>query len=157
MDAIDRAIISATQSGLPLVPQPYHAIAKQLGEPVAVIKERLKKMLDSGQIRRIGAVPNHYKIGYKANAMSVWDVDDKDIEELGSLLGQQPYVSHCYQRPRFLPEWPYNLFAMLHGKSKEEVSLQVTQLKELLGDKCHQYKLLYSTEILKKTGLRLKT
>jgi len=87
----------------------------------------------------------------------IWDVADEDIEELGQLLGQQPYISHCYQRPRFLPEWPYNLFAMLHGKSKEEVSQQVTQLKELLGDKCRQYELLYSTEILKKTGLRLKT
>jgi len=157
MDAIDRAIISATQSGLPLVSQPYHAIAEQIGEPVDIIKNRLQIMLDNGQIRRIGAVPNHYKIGYKANAMSVWDVADEDIEELGQLLGQQPYISHCYQRPRFLPEWPYNLFAMLHGKSKEEVSQQVTQLKELLGDKCRQYELLYSTEILKKTGLRLKT
>jgi siroheme decarboxylase len=157
MDKIDRAIISATQSGLPLVSQPYHAIAKQIGEPVEMIKQRLQIMLDNGQIRRIGAVPNHYKIGYKANAMSVWDVADEDIEALGNLLGQQSYVSHSYQRPRFLPEWPYNLFAMLHGKSKEEVSQQVIQLKELLGDKCRQYELLYSTEILKKTGLRLKT
>jgi DNA-binding Lrp family transcriptional regulator len=157
MDAIDRAIISVTQSGLALVSQPYHAIAVQIDEPVEIVKERLQQMLENGQIRRIGAVPNHYKIGYKANAMSVWDVADEDIEELGNMLGQQSFVSHCYQRPRFLPEWPYNLFAMLHGKSKEDVSQQVIQLKELLGDKCRQYELLYSTEILKKTGLRLKT
>jgi hypothetical protein len=88
--------------------------------------------------------------------MSVWDVADKDIEELGNLIGKQAFVSHCYQRPRFLPEWPYNLFAMLHGKNKDEVSLQVEQLKDLLGDKCRQFDLLYSTEILKKTGLRIK-
>jgi len=157
MDAIDRAIISATQSGLPLVSQPYHAVAEQIGQPVAVVKERLKIMLDNGQIRRIGAVPNHYKIGYKANAMSVWDVPDEDIDELGKLIGSLPNVSHCYQRPRFLPEWPYNLFAMLHGQSKEQVNEQADQLKQLLGDKCRQYELLYSTEILKKTGLRLKS
>ncbi len=156
MDTIDRAIISATQSGLPLVSQPYHAIAKQINQPVEIVKDRLSKMLESGEVRRIGVVPNHYKIGYKANAMSVWDVADEDIEELGNLIGKQTFVSHCYQRPRFLPEWPYNLFAMLHGKNKDEVSLQVEQLKELLGAKCRQFDLLYSTEILKKTGLRIK-
>jgi len=157
MDTIDRAIISATQSGLPLLSQPYHAVAKQINQPVEVVKERMQAMLENGQIRRIGAVPNHYKIGYKANAMSVWDVPEESIDELGKLIGSLPYVSHCYQRPRFLPEWPYNLFAMLHGTSKEQVSEQANQLKELLGDKCRQYELLYSTEILKKTGLRLKS
>ena len=126
MDAIDRAIISATQSGLPLVSQPYHAVAEQIGQPVAVVKERLKIMLDNGQIRRIGAVPNHYKIGYKANAMSVWDVPDEDIDELGKLIGSLPNVSHCYQRPRFLPEWPYNLFAMLHAKVKSKSTSKLT-------------------------------
>ena len=156
MDTIDRAIISATQSGLPLVSQPYHAIAKQIKQPVEIVKERLKIMLDNGQIRRIGVVPNHYKIGYKANAMSVWDVADKDIDELGKLIGGQDFVSHCYQRPRFLPEWPYNLFAMLHGKNRQEVSLQVDQLKQLLGDKCRDYDLLYSTEILIKISFIIK-
>lgn len=157
MDTIDRAIISATQSGLPLVPQPYHAIAEQIGEPVEVVKQRLEIMLANGQIRRIGAVPNHYKIGYKANAMSVWDVPDESIDELGAIIGQLSYVSHCYQRPRFLPEWPYNLFAMLHGTSKQQVNEQAAELKQLLGERCRQYELLYSTEILKKTGLRLKS
>jgi siroheme decarboxylase len=156
MDTIDRAIISATQSGLPLVSQPYLAISEQIGEPVEIVKERLQNMLENGQIRRIGAVPNHYKIGYTANAMSVWDVADKDINELGNLIGSLPYVSHCYQRPRFLPEWPYNLFAMLHGKSKDDIGQYVSQIENLLANKCRQYELLYSTEILKKTGLRLK-
>ena len=156
MDTIDRAIITATQSGLPLVSQPYHAIAQQIGESVEIVKERLQDMLENGQIRRIGAVPNHYKIGYTANAMSVWDVTDKNIEELGHLIGSLPYVSHCYQRPRFLPEWPYNLFAMLHGKNKEDIEQYVIQIENLLADECRQSELLYSTEILKKTGLRLK-
>jgi len=97
------------------------------------------------------------EIGYKANAMSVWDVPDDDIDELGNLIGKLTYVSHCYQRPRFLPEWPYNLFAMLHGKNKQQVSQYAMQLEELLGTKCRQYELLYSTEILKKTGLRIKS
>ncbi len=156
MNKVDRAIIAATQTGLPLVSQPYHAIAHQIGEPVKVVKERLKIMLDNGQIRRIGVIPNHYKIGYKANAMSVWDVADEDIDELGKLMGNKDFISHCYQRPRFLPEWPYNLFAMLHAKNREEILEQVEEIKKLLGDKYKRFDLLYSTEILKKTGLRIK-
>ena len=156
MDELDRKIITATQSGLPLVKEPYALIARQLDIEPELLKQRLKNMLESGQIRRIGAVPNHYKLGYKANAMSVWNVPDEQIKELGEQLGALPFVSHCYERPRFLPEWPYNLFAMLHGKSKDEVAEKVQQVVQLLGDHCTGYELLYSTEILKKTGLRLK-
>ncbi len=156
MDELDRKIITATQAGLPLVKKPYAAIAEQLGIDSETVKLRLQQMLDKGQIRRIGAVPNHYKLGYKANAMSVWNVPDDKIKELGDQLGALPFVSHCYERPRFLPEWPYNLFAMLHGKSREEVADKVQQVVELLGEYCAGYELLYSKQILKKTGLRLK-
>lgn len=157
MDDLDRKIITATQSGLPLVKEPYQLIAQQLDISPELLKERLKNMLETGQIRRIGAVPNHYKLGYTANAMSVWNVPDNKIVELGQQLGSLPFVSHCYERPRFLPEWPYNLFAMLHGKNKQEVSQKVQQIVTLLGTHCAGYELLYSTQILKKTGLRLTT
>ncbi len=156
MDELDRKIITATQAGLPLVKKPYAAIAEQLGIDSETVKQRLQKMLDKGQIRRIGAVPNHYKLGYKANAMSVWNVPDDKIKELGDQLGALAFVSHCYERPRFLPEWPYNLFAMLHGKSREEVADKVQQVVKLLDEYCVGYELLYSKQILKKTGLRLK-
>lgn len=156
MDVLDRKIITATQSGLPLVKNPYAVIAKQLNIEVDLLKQRMKDMLKVGQIRRIGAVPNHYKLGYKANAMSVWDVTDDKINELGQQLGALSFVSHCYERPRFLPEWPYNLFAMVHGKNKEEVAEQIQQIVTLLGSHCSAYELLYSKQILKKTGLRLK-
>ncbi len=156
MDDLDRKIITATQAGLPLVKEPYQAIAQQLNIEPQLLKQRMQAMLDNGQIRRIGAVPNHYKLGYKANAMSVWNVPDDKISELGQQLGALDYVSHCYERPRFLPEWPYNLFAMLHGKSKAEVAEKVQRIVTLLGEHCAGYELLYSTKILKKTGLRLK-
>ncbi len=156
MDDLDRKIITATQAGLPLVKEPYTAIAKQLNIEAELLKQRLQLMLEQGKIRRIGAVPNHYKLGYKANAMSVWNVPDDKIAELGEQLGSLPFVSHCYERPRFLPEWPYNLFAMLHGKSKEEVTEKVQKVAALLGEHCSGYELLYSKQILKKTGLRLK-
>ena len=117
---------------------------------------RLDKMLKSGIIRRIAAVPNHYALDFKANAMTVWDVPDECVVQLGEKLGQQVAVSHCYQRPRALPDWPYNLFAMVHGKSREEVGKKIESIKSLLGTQVRQCDVLYSQKILKKTGLRIK-
>ena len=112
-------------------------------------------MLDEGLIRRIGAVPNHYRLGFSANGMSVWDVADDQVDGLGERIGALSFVSHCYRRPRRLPVWPYNLFAMLHGRSRDEVEAQALQVAALLGNACRAHDILYSTAILKKTGLRL--
>ena len=156
LDDFDRALIAATQGGLPLVPRPYDAVGERLGVSGKQVRERLAQMLESGLIRRIGAVPNHYRLGFTANGMSVWDVDDALVDQLGERIGQLPGVSHCYRRPRRLPSWPYNLFAMLHGRTRAEVEQQAVQLRELLGSACRGHDILYSTAILKKTGLRLK-
>ena len=154
-DELDRRLILATQSGLPLVSRPYHRIATQLGVGAGLVQARLRAMLADGRIRRIGAVPNHYKLGYAANGMSVWDIADDKISELGRVVGALDYVSHCYHRPRHLPQWPYNLFAMVHGHSRAEVMEQVQCIAALLGDAIQQYEILFSTRILKKTGLRI--
>ena len=156
LDDFDRALMAATQGGLPLVPRPYDAVGDRLGVSGQQVRERLAQMLESGLIRRIGAVPNHYRLGFTANGMSVWDVDDALVDQLGERIGQLPGVSHCYRRPRRLPTWPYNLFAMLHGRTRAEVEQQAVQLRELLGTACRGHDILYSTAILKKTGLRLK-
>lgn len=155
MDDLDRAIILATQAGLPLVPQPYHAVALQVGSTSDEVMRRMAAMLDAGVIRRIAAVPNHYALGYKANGMTVWDVADEFMDELGERVGQLESVSHCYQRPRHLPDWPYNLFAMVHGHDRAEVELKARQIEEILGNSCRRHEILYSTKILKKTGLRI--
>lgn len=155
LDADDRRIIVATQGGLPRVAQPYHAVAKQLGLPAELVMERLRHMQEAGIIRRIGAVPNHYKLGYLGNGMSVWDVPDAQIRSLGQRIGALPFVSHCYHRPRHLPHWPYNLFAMVHGKDREEVMIQVQRIANLLDDAVRGHDVLFSTRILKKTGMRL--
>ena len=156
LDDFDRALMAATQGGLPLVPRPYDAVGQQLGVSGQQVRERLAQMLETGLIRRIGAVPNHYRLGFTANGMSVWDVDDALVDQLGERIGQLPGVSHCYRRPRRLPTWPYNLFAMLHGRTRAEVEQQAVQLRELLGTACRGHDILYSTAILNKTGLRLK-
>jgi len=155
LDAMDRQIIVATQSGLPRVARPYHAIATQVGIAVEDVMHRLQRMLEIGIIRRIGAVPNHYALGYQANGMSVWDVPDERVRELGEKIGALDSVSHCYQRPRHLPAWPYNLFAMVHGRDRDEVETKVRAIADLLGSADRGHTVLYSTRILKKTGLRI--
>lgn len=155
IDAIDRQIIQATQAGLPLVSEPYQVIAEQLGLSEQQVMQRMQAMLEAGVIRRIAAVPNHYKIGYRYNGMTVWDVDDRYIDTLGMRVAELPFVSHCYQRPRHFPEWPYNLFAMVHAKTEQDAERQIAIIAELLGADARQHQVLYSSKILKKTGLRI--
>lgn len=155
IDAADRRIIQATQSGLPLTEHPYHSLAEQLDMAAEDVMTRMRHMQQQGIIRRIGLVPNHYKLGFRANGMSVWDVDDMLIDDLGRMIGALDFVSHCYQRPRLLPEWPYNLFAMVHGTSASEVHDKVRIIADLLGRDNRGHEVLFSTKILKKTGLRI--
>jgi DNA-binding Lrp family transcriptional regulator len=150
----DAELVRALQGGLPLVPRPYHAVAEALGTDPEEVMGRLAAMLADGRVRRIGAVPNHYALGYRANGMSVWDVEDAALAELGPAVGALPFVSHCYRRPRYPPEWRYNLFAMVHGRMRAEVEAKVAEIAALLGARCRAHDVLYSTRILKKTGLR---
>ncbi len=155
LDDLDRRIIAATQTGLPLTPRPYHALAETLGVPAQEVMDRLRGMQARGVVRRIGAVPNHYALGWSANGMSVWDVADARVADLGPQVGALDFVSHCYRRPRHLPLWPYNLFAMVHGRGRDEVEDKVARIAALLGPASRAHEVLYSTRILKKTGLRI--
>jgi DNA-binding Lrp family transcriptional regulator len=156
LDATDRRLIEATQAGLPLVAEPYAALAGELGLSEAAVIDRLGRLKAAGVIRRIAAAPNHYRLGMAANGMTVWDVEDARLPELGPEVGALPFVTHSYERPRALPDWPYNLFAMVHGASRDEVEAKRAEIAALLGTACRGGDILYSTRILKKTGLRLR-
>jgi len=155
LDQLDRKIILATQSGLPLVASPYQAIAEEVGSSEEEVMQRMQQMLESGVIRRIGAVPNHYSLGFRGNGMTVWDIPDEQVESCGEMIGSLSFVSHAYERPRHQPEWNYNLFAMVHGKDRDEVARKVELIADLLGEDNRGHEILYSSRILKKTGLRL--
>ena len=155
LDAVDRKLVASTQAGLPIVSEPYRALADQLGLEEAEVISRLKRLLDNGGIRRIGAIPNHYALGYTANGMSVWDVADEAMAEVGAQVGALSFVTHCYERPRHLPLWPYNLFAMVHGRSRDEIKDKVARIADLIGPAARGHDVLFSTRILKKTGLRI--
>jgi DNA-binding Lrp family transcriptional regulator len=150
----DQAIVRALQDGLPCVPRPYHAVAQRLGMAPDVVLARVRALQASGAIRRIGVVPNHYRLGWTANGMSVWDVDDDAVDVLGAAVGALDCVSHCYRRPRRPPAWRYNLFAMVHGADRSEVEAKVAQIAAVLGGAARAHDILYSTRILKKAGLR---
>ncbi len=155
LDATDRRLLAATQGGLPLVADPYARIGRDLGLDEDEVIARLAALQEGGIIRRIAIAPNHYALGMGANGMSVWDVDDALVDALGERVGALSFVTHCYRRPRALPQWPYNLFAMLHGASRDEVEAKRAEVAALLGPACRGHDILYSTRILKKTGMRL--
>lgn len=154
LDDLDRTIIAATQAGYPLTPEPFAAIAAQIHCDAQTVIARLGRMLRTGAVRRIGAVPNHYRLGLRGNGMSVWNVNDEQVDILGAKVGALDFVTHCYRRPRHLPLWPYNLFAMVHGRDRDEVELAVSRIAGTLAGHCTGHQVLHSEAILKKTGLR---
>jgi len=155
LDPTDRRIVEATQAGLPLTARPYAAVAAALGIDEAAVIDRLAAMQARGVVRRVAAAPNHYALGVTANGMTVWDLDDTRASELGRQVGALDFVSHAYLRPRVSPLWPYNLFAMVHGRDRDEVEAKRAEIAALLGAAVRAHDILYSTRILKKTGLRL--
>ena len=155
LSARSRDILVATQSGLPVCAEPFAVIAAKIGTTENDVLSHFQDLIESGAVRRIAAAPNHYKLGMTANGMSVWDVEDSAVDELGRAIGELDFVSHCYRRPRAPPLWPYNLFAMVHGSSRSEVEAKRALIANILGVACKTSDILYSKRILKKTGMRL--
>lgn len=155
LDELDRRLVVATQEGLPLDVDPWGVLAQRLGEERGVVMARLRALQDAGVIRRIAAVPNHYRVGVTANGMTVWDVDDARVDELGARVGALDFVSHCYRRPRRPGVWRYNLFAMVHGATRDEAQEKAGRIAALLGDAAHAHEILFSTRVLKKSGFRM--
>jgi len=150
----DYQLVAAIQCGLPLVSHPYAEVAKRIGWSEEQVITRIGEMQQSGIIKRFGVVVRHHELGYTANAMVVWDVPEERLDEVGEALGDQACVTLCYQRPRRLPEWPYNLFSMIHGRSQELVTAQVAQLVDELGLSDISHEILFSGQRFKQRGAR---
>lgn len=160
LSPFELSLVRATQAGLPIAREPYRAVAAELGVSEDEVMTQLRSMLERGVIRRIGAVPNHYALGFVSNGMTVWDVDDAQVDAIGAWMGCLPDVTHCYRRPRHALLWRYNLFAMLHGTDHDALQARIAQLARALASRfpgaLRKHEVLYSTAILKKTGLRLR-
>jgi DNA-binding Lrp family transcriptional regulator len=152
MDKIDRLLLKSTQDGIPIVPEPFLEISKEIGIPEDEVITRLESLIKNGVIRRFGASIGHRSIGITANAMCTWNVPDKRVEEVGAIMAGFPEVTHCYERPRF-PGWKYNLFTMVHAYSREECEKIAKEISIATGIK--DYSILFSEREFKKTGVRL--
>ena len=148
---IENRLIAAIQDGLPIAPRPYSIIAGQLGLTEQEVIERIQDLIEDGTINRFGVVVHHRPLGFTANAMVVWDIPDDEVDAVGERFASSPGVTLCYRRPRRRPEWPYNLFCMVHGKDRACVRDDVDRL----AHSCNMdasYAILFSTRAFKQRG-----
>ena len=148
----DRALIKAVERGLPITSRPYADIARQLGSTEKDVIARLQHLIDNGAIKRYGVVVRHKELGYTANGMVVWDIPDDRVDEMGTCIGQYDCVTLSYRRPRRLPDWSYNLFTMVHGSDREEVTRKVAEIVDSCGLQNIEHTILFSTRRFKQRG-----
>ncbi|MCA1906780.1 MAG: AsnC family protein [Magnetospirillum sp.] len=156
MDVNDRelALISALSGGLELCAAPYARLGLVVGMSEAEVIATLSALRERGIIRRLGVIVRHHELGYRANAMVVWDVPDHQVGEVGRRLGQCPEVTLCYRRPRRLPDWPFNLFTMVHGKDRAEVEAAIAGMAVREGVDHYPRHALFSLKRFKQCGAR---
>ena len=149
---LDKHIIVALQKSLPILKNPFDKIASQVGVSTSKLFDKIKFYKDNKLMRRYCAILYHKRIGMKANAMTVWQIDDKDIDYIGEKLASYKNITHCYQRPRFL-NWNYSIYTMIHSKNEEDAKKLINELANNLG--INKYLILFSTKELKKKRVKL--
>lgn len=154
LDDVDEALIAAVQCGLPLVSRPYAEIGRLTGLEEQEVIDRLTNLKQNGAIKRLGIVVRHHELGYRANAMVVWNMPDERVSELGRCIGRFRFVTLCYRRPRRLPDWPYSLFTMIHGRDEDSVRDNIKLLIGQCGLQDIEYDILFSRRRFKQRGAR---
>ncbi len=156
----ERDLVIEIQGGLPITLTPYADVAETLGVETEWVVRTIKRFNEEGKIRRVGVIPNHYALGYTENGMTVWNVPDELLETVGPEVAALEFVTHCYERPRHESVWPYNFFAMTHGRTEAESDRRIRRIKAIMDEHWDvgddDWDSLFSTEILKKTGIRLE-
>jgi DNA-binding Lrp family transcriptional regulator len=150
----ESALINAIQDGIPLVSRPWAVLGARAGMSEPEVMDTLAQLQAQGIIRRLGVVVRHHELGYRANAMVVWDIPDETVSAAGRCLGQFDCVTLCYRRPRRQPEWRYNLFTMIHGRDRDEVLGLVEQLRAACQLQHVPHEVLFSCRRFKQCGAR---
>ncbi len=153
--AADRRLLQVLENGLPVSPRPFATIGRRIGASENAVVARLQKLIGTGVIKRFGLIVRHHELGFTANAMVVWDVAKTDIDRIGEMFAGVPFVTLCYRRDRRPPDWPYNLFCMIHGRDRGTVLRQVEELKNLVKAETPPMDVLFSTRRFKQRGARL--
>jgi siroheme decarboxylase len=152
LTAADRALLGEIQHGLPLESRPFAAIGARLGLDESDVLTRLRNFLNNGIIKRLGVIVRHHELGYRANAMTVWDIPDEQVQQVAARMLCNPAVTLCYRRPRRQPDWPYNLFCMIHGRRREDVLIQIDELKDNCSLHDFRHDVLFSMRRFKQCG-----
>ena len=147
----ERALLVQLESGLDLVPEPYRVLASRLGASEPDVLTRLNDLIDKRAISRFGCILRHRAIGYRANAMAVWDVPDDRVDAIAERLAAVDVVTLCYRRARRKPDWPFNLFAMIHGRDRNIVLTQIKAAALASGLTGFQSAVLFSTRCFKQS------
>ena len=156
VDHTDRELLSALEDGLEFVRRPYVELGRRIGLDEAAVLRRLHRLVETGIITRFGCILRHRRLGYRANAMAVWDVDDAVVDDIAAKLAKRDEVTLCYRRTRRKPAWPFNLFAMIHGSEREIVRQQIAAAEQAVGLKGMPSAVLFSTRCFKQSGARLR-
>ena len=151
---IERRLISVLQEGLPMFIRPFQLIAGRVGTSEAEVLGRIRRWLEEGAIKRFGVVVRHHELGFRANAMLVHDIPDERVGDIGRALAEEQAITLCYRRPRYLPEWPYNLFCMIHGRERGEVEATIAELRQRHGLENYAHETLFSLTRFKQNGAR---
>jgi DNA-binding Lrp family transcriptional regulator len=155
-DPLDRELLATIEDGLPIEPHPFRGVAQKMGMAETDLLERIRRLIEAGIITRFGCVVRHRALGYTANAMAVWDVPDAELEVRAQEFLRNPAVSLCYRRRRHLPDWPYNLFCMIHAKSERDAHAAIDELNLVSGAGLYRRSVLFSTRCFKQSGARFR-
>ncbi|MGO1749793.1 MAG: siroheme decarboxylase subunit beta [Marinobacter sp.] len=142
------------EQGLPLTPRPFQALAERTGLGEQEVMSAINQWQEQGLIKRLGLVVKHRTLGYTANAMVVWDIPEDQVQALGKAMADVPFITLCYQRPRRRPDWPYNLFCMIHGTNRERVLAQLDSLIAQHNLESIQHSVLFSNKAYRQRGGR---
>ncbi|HRY06068.1 MAG TPA: AsnC family transcriptional regulator [Hyphomicrobiaceae bacterium] len=151
----DRRLLEVLERGLMLVPRPFLALGAEIGLSEAQVIARIANLIASGVITRFGLIIRHRRLGYRANAMVVFDVEDDRVDALGEQFAREDFVTLCYRRPRHGARWPYNLFCMIHGLERERVAEQAWQLAQSGDIGRHAHAVLFSRRCFLQRGTRI--
>lgn len=150
----ERRLRALVEKGLPLVPRPWLALASQCGLTEDEVMACMRRWQAEGMVKRLGLVVLHRRLGIAANAMVVWDLPDEEVTAVGRRLATEPAVTLCYRRPRRLPDWPYNLFCMIHGVRRERVLVELEEIKRRQGLEEVPHHVLFSLKAYRQRGGR---
>jgi DNA-binding Lrp family transcriptional regulator len=157
LNGAQTAIVAALQCGIPLKPEPFADIGTRIRMKEDFVLEQLARWREQGVIKRFGVVVRHHELGYRENAMAVWDVPDEAASAIGRVAARQPGVTLCYRRARQLPDWPYNLYCMVHGMRRDIVESQVASLARKSGLADFPSQILFNGRRFKQSGARYIT